>query len=91
MQVFASVAVQYLEASPAVFPFVIGAAKEHHVRAVAADILRGRQFWVSQTGQKASDGKYSGMWYSYVENSQAYFSFCFLILQSYCCVTATKN
>ncbi len=75
MQVFASVAVQYLEAPPAVFPFVIGAAKEHHVRAVAADILRVGNFGFHKPGKKRPDGKYSGMWYSYVETVKRTFRF----------------
>lgn len=46
MQVFASVAVQYLDAPPEIFPFVIGAAKKRHVRAVAKDLLKANSKFI---------------------------------------------
>ncbi len=77
MQVFARVAVEYLDASEEIFPFPLlpaGRTERHgrherherHVRRVAADILKNGNFGFHRPGKKRPPGKYSGMWFSFV-------------------------
>jgi hypothetical protein len=71
MQVFARVAVEYLDAPEEIFPFPLLPAGRHerterHTRRVAADILKNGNFGFHRPGKKRPPGKYSGMWFSFV-------------------------
>lgn len=64
MQVFARVAVKYLDAPQAIFPFeMIPDCK--HVEWVIKDILESGNFGFHRSGKKRPTEKYGGMWFSY--------------------------
>lgn len=68
MQVFAGVAVEYLDAPEDIFPFPLpGKRHRRHVRRVGEDILKMGNFGFHKPGRQRPGGKYAGMWFSFVQ------------------------
>ncbi len=65
MQLFARIAVDYLEASEHIFPFPV-IPNNRHAEKVMRDLLEGGNFGFHRPGKKRPEEKMAGMWFSYV-------------------------
>ncbi|MDI9604797.1 MAG: nucleotidyltransferase family protein [Bacteroidota bacterium] len=65
MQLFARIAVDYLEAPEAIFPFPM-IPNNQHADKIILDLLESGNFGFHRPGKKRPEGKMAGMWFSYV-------------------------